>query len=662
MLSFVVLNGEDDERGVQMEPHRLMINRTQAGRIAAFRLQNRVSWTWLLGLLAVLFLADGALAQQKTFQLHGASLSLLDVSSDVDVFFSSMRFNRISNVWNFEVSLTNHSPRQLGGPIVLSIDSFTGTSGPLLADGVDGGAKPFYDLSSTVPTGNLVPGTRSTTRTLTLGFTGSSPKLVTRVFVRPPTLPAALAITRTLDEAGQPLPDVQVIESGPNGVVTNRTDPVFGVVTLGQAVGAHTWQFSAPGRLPVWRQMTLTTNDVEIIADTRLALRATNSFSLTPIAGGQITNGDSSIQIIFPPGSVLQPTTATLTGLSGQTLPGFLPVGWSPLQSVWLEFDTEPTQPGAASFILLDAVSNGETVALARWNPASVRWEVAQVLSGNGSSLMSLRLPGSGAYSVIVPDAVPFAPPAPVQSQPLLAAVSSVPDLSALAASGKVEPATSPASRFPEAVTATATVMITNSTGPLQSGLLLRGNVREQYRLRDAFDGLPPAGLGAYRQPQQYESFIVGYQQPGSQNTATLQAAFPLRPLLLFGSDELDQATVTMDVLTPTPFSGGLLDAQGGLVASQGIGVLGGVGDLLGQQAAELLRLDPTNFTDFDTNGMSVAAAFELSISGIAPGRHLVAEFSSVPTNSLFVLARVLYNQGLYGLQPVERFVSDSPT
>src|SRR5205807_1658472 len=124
--------------------------------------------------------------------------------------------------------------------------------------------------------------------------------------------------------------------------------------------------------------------------------------------------------------------------------------------------------------------------------------------------------------------------------------------------------------------------------GPLPSGLVLEGNVREQYSLRNVFAGLPPATLGQSRTPPQYESFLVAYQRPGTGKPSNLQAQFPLRPLLLFGAEELDQATVTMDVITPAPFSGGVLGTNGGLVASQGIGVLAGAGDFMGQQAVQL--------------------------------------------------------------------------
>src|SRR5947209_4408239 len=96
-----------------------------------------------LMLLLLLPMAGTIQAQQKTFSLRGATLVLDDATADVDVFFSSMRFNRAANVWNFEVTLTNHSARQLSGPILLSIDSFAGTSGPLLPDGVDNSSKAF---------------------------------------------------------------------------------------------------------------------------------------------------------------------------------------------------------------------------------------------------------------------------------------------------------------------------------------------------------------------------------------------------------------------------------------------------------------------------------------------------------------------------------------
>ncbi|PYL00233.1 MAG: hypothetical protein DME19_05775 [Verrucomicrobia bacterium] len=206
------------------------------------------------------------------------------------------------------------------------------------------------------------------------------------------------------------------------------------------------------------------------------------------------------------------------------------------------------------------------------------------------------------------------------------------PTPSTLTAGGTVNPSSSPASRAPELVTATASVTITNPAGPLPSGLVFRCEVSENYRLNDRTG----------RHPPQYENFVIGYQRPGDASAATVQANFPLRPLLLFGSEELEEATVKVDLLTPTPFSGTVLDARGGQVSTEDLRVLAGSGDLAGNQAAQLRRLNPTNFIDL-----------------VPTNVRLVAQITGAPTNSLFVLARVLYDQGQYGLQPLERLNTD---
>src|SRR5262249_18556127 len=107
------------------------------------------------------------------------------------------------------------------------------------------------------------------------------------------------------------------------------------------------------------------------------------------------------------------------------------------------------------------------------------------------------------------------------------------------------------------------------------------------------------------------------------------------------------------------PFAGGILDAQGGMVGSEGIRVLAGAGDVLGQQAAELRRLSVTNFASLVGTNFNVRAVFELGMAGVVSGRKLVAQMGGLPTNGFFVLARVLYDHGLYGLQPRERLRSD---
>jgi hypothetical protein len=140
-------------------------------------------------------------------------ITLTDVSNEADVFFQSMRLNRARNVWNVDVSLLNKSGQPLEGPLVLLVDSFTGTTGAQSPDGRsdDQPAKAFFDFTGTLTNGKLLPSEQSTKRTLTLGVqAGGSPKLTVKVFARPALSVTGLNIVRTLNAFGQPLPSVLV--------------------------------------------------------------------------------------------------------------------------------------------------------------------------------------------------------------------------------------------------------------------------------------------------------------------------------------------------------------------------------------------------------------------------------------------------------------------
>lgn len=590
-------------------------------------------------------------AAEKTFTVSGATVSLQEVSAEVPVRFRSMRFNRALNVWNVEALLTNAGPRTLLGPWVLLIEDFQNTSGPQGADGLDDSvpAKAFYDFTTLVPNNRLGAGESSGARTLTLGMGVGVPSLVTKVYAGGEASALTLALTRTLDAAGQPLPDVRVEETGPNGPASHSTDPAFGVVTLGQGSGQHVWKFSAPGYLPVWRQQNLSL-DVAVLANPRLVLQDTNSATISPVSGGELRSGSGSLLVSFPPGATTQELVATLTPLTAQTLPAFLPLGWSPLQAFWIETRPAWGAPASASIVPWGPLAVGETVALARWNELALNWQVVRLLAGNGTNAVIANVEAGGAYVLAVGDAAPYGPPSPQVGQALLPGSIALPNPSDLSAMASVNPPSSPANRRPELVTATAELLITNRNGAIPSGLILRCETTEDYRLND----------GTRRRPPQYESFITGYQRPGDAVSSTLHARFPLRPLLLFGAEELIEATVKVEVLVPTPFSGGVLDSTGGTVAAGEVRILAGANDIVGRQAAQLRELDPGHFADFATNGITVVRAFELSVAGVAPGRWLVAQFTSVPTNGYFVLARVLYDRGQYGLLPVERLVSDA--
>ena len=597
--------------------------------------------------------AKPAAAAEKDFVLNGLTVRLEEITPEVDVFFQSMRLVRPKNVWNVEVNLRSKSQKSHQGPIVLLVESFTGTPGPQGPDGLEGGSsgKAFYDFTSTVGNATLAPRENSRQRTLVLGFQpGGSPQLVVKVYARAAEAGSALNLVRTLNEVGQPLPSVSVTlldTAGPE--VIRQSDEHFALASLEQNADIRALRFNAPGYLPVWRLVSLTSNQVEVIPSPRLTPREAQPETLTPINGGKIKRGDPSIEVAFKPAAFFQDATGTLTPLTPQTLPLFLPQGWSPLQAFWLELSQEPTVSGTVEMTPWGRIEPGETAVLVRLNQATLIWEAVQLAPGNGAASVTMPIGGGGAYALVVGDIPPLAPPAAQPGTPLRPSSIALPDAASLRAIGKVTPKTSPASRVPQLVTGTAEVMITNLAGNLPSGLLLRGEVNERYALRD----------GSHRFPPQFDSFVVGYQRPGDASLATLHSTFPLRPLLLFGPEELAEAVVQMDLFPPGAFGGTVLGTNGGLVVGAGVRLFAGPGDLLTRQAVQFKSLDVTNFTELAGTNFTVMAGFEVGVSDVAAGHKLIPQFGNLPTNASFVLARVLAQEGVYGLEPRERFHSD---
>ena len=160
---------------------------------------------------------------------------------------------------------------------------------------------------------------------------------------------------------------------------------------------------------------------------------------------------------------------------------------------------------------------------------------------------MTLTLPGTGAYALVVGDTGEWSPPTAQLGESLAAGSGSSIDAGALTASGSVTPSVSPASVIPAMVTGTAHLEVRHATRRLPSGYLLRGEVTETYVLSD----------GSLRLTPQYENFIVAYQRPGDQDPFTLHSSFPMRPLLLFGPERLNSAEVKVDVLPESAFGFG---------------------------------------------------------------------------------------------------------
>jgi RHS repeat-associated protein len=608
---------------------------------------RRASWRSLL-LATVVSVAVLPEARAYQFKLGDVTVNLQEVTTNVDVYYSAMRFNRAANEWDVDVTVSNKSALTISAPLVYLVDSFTGTSGPLRADGVSTNLS-YYDLSGQIPSGVLAPGTVSAARTLGFGFTtNQGPKLATRLFSGIQTNTSqALAFVRTLNQAGQPLPGVSVQETGPGGGATNLTDGVFGVATLGQLPGDYVWQFSQPGYLSVWRQASLQSNSVAVIPYPWLTASSQQTFTISPLLGGTASNQTVAVQ--FGPGSVSQQAAVQLTALGSQTLPLFLPQGWSPLQAFWLQSSVAIRQPVQASLIPWGPISLAENAVLVQFSSAPLGWQALELAPGNDTNAVSVSLPGGGVYALVVADTAPAAPPAASVGSLLQPGNAPSANPTNLQAFGTVTPAASPASLAPALVTADADLTVSNVTGSLPSGTLLKGRVHESYLLNDGTTRVPPF----------YGNSIMGYQRPGQPQLGVVHAHFPMSPVLLFGSDQLNQAVVQADLFPPGPFTGGVVDTNGGVIANAGLRLLVGAGVVASREAVQLFRVSPTNFTSLAGTNFPVVAAFEVAVGTLPPGGELFLQSTGAPPSTSLVLARVRTDEGLYGLEPRKRLQSD---
>lgn len=598
--------------------------------------------------LLLFFLGVSARAQDRNFSLQGTALRLQDLSSEAEVFFQSMRFNRASNVWNVEVTVRNKGTRELNGPIVLSIESASGTPGPIAPDGIGDGSpgKPFYDLTALGQNGLLAPGQTSRPRTLTLGFNGSAPVLTTKVFGSRPVF-SSLVLARAINDAGVALGDVVVQRAGSPDTNLITTEPRSGLVTL---PGTNaTWKFSKTNHLSSWRTFDAGTNNVGLAPSPRLTPRSTNTVVIGVASGGAVVD-PSGVLVSYEPGSFNSEASVTLTALGGQGLPGLLPMGWSPLQAFWLDGPPTQARPALASIKPWGPVATNETAIVVRWSDELVGWVALQPVMGNGANPLPFPVDRPGVYALVIGDTVPVRPPVPAAGS-VLAGV----DTNALApglwsASGRMNPPSRAASRNPDLVTAQAELLFTNASGPLPSGFQFFCDITEVYQLRNGSRRLLPGRDG----------FFIAYQRGPLSSPGMLQASVPIRPSLLLAGDELSEAVLRVDVLTPDEFRGGVLATNGGQIAEGDLRVVAGIGELSRDQAALIRSVDATNFTELASEGFSLVGGFELGVGALGDGRRLALQGNVPLTNGLVVLARVLNEKGDYGLEPLERFSTDA--
>ena len=242
-------------------------------------------------------------------------------------------------------------------------------------------------------------------------------------------------------------------------------------------------------------------------------------------AGGTLVAGNISIAV--PAATVGDGTSFQLTPLSGQGLPGLLPLGWSPVAA----FDLRATSSVAnllASFSKLPNVAGN----LVLYNPALHAWTMVasnlQVVNGG----LAVVLPAPASYALVVPDVMDPPIAIPVSGDPLTGI-----DMQLLSPQATSSGALSPATLPPSGGTSTATLGVQTITY-VPSGTVIQANVSEKFSLKS----------GSAVSDELRSEDIVLYSALAPTGSS-LGALFPVAPSHKFANTELLTGEVDLDIL-----------------------------------------------------------------------------------------------------------------
>ncbi|HXT19172.1 MAG TPA: Ig-like domain-containing protein, partial [Thermoanaerobaculia bacterium] len=195
--------------------------------------------------------------------------------------------------------------------------------------------------------------------------------------------------------------------------------------------GRYTLVVSKDGSSRVYRRLSLRPSAGIVPFDSRLTPLAATAGELQPIAGGTVsasaagTNGGAaagaaisfSVDAAALPGTA--PVSVRLTSRSGQGLPDFLPLGWTPAAAVELRLEQAgkplPEQAlwtsgaGRLELPLPAWVDAGDEIFAARYEAATGRWlalPTPELVAGSGAAPARARVAvaGPGTVAIVLPD------------------------------------------------------------------------------------------------------------------------------------------------------------------------------------------------------------------------------------------------------------------
>lgn len=216
------------------------------------------------------------------------------------------------------------------------------------------------------------------------------------------------------DTTGRPLAGVPVslFGSGQGSAVAGAVTDGRGRFVLAGEVpaGRYVLVSGSEDTTRVYRRLSLRPSAGVVPFDSRVTPLAEPAGTLEPAAGGSVTSGSLTFaaDAAALPGAA--PVSVRLTPLSGQGLPDFLPLGWTPLAAAEVRLEQDGTVlaelPGSASLELTLAAGAPSTgLVAARYEAGTGRWLALPDPETVAAGRVRVALAGPGTVAVVIPDA-----------------------------------------------------------------------------------------------------------------------------------------------------------------------------------------------------------------------------------------------------------------
>ncbi|HYU34352.1 MAG TPA: Ig-like domain-containing protein [Thermoanaerobaculia bacterium] len=293
------------------------------------------------------------------------------------------------------------------------------------------------------------------------------------------------------DTTGRPFSGatVSLFAAGAGTPVTGAVTDSRGRFVLAGTVPAGRYVLVIAGSetTRVYRRLSLRPATGVVPFDSRVTPLADPAGTLSPVSGGSV--GSGGMTFVADPAALpgTEPVAVRLTARSGQGLPDFLPLGWSPAAAAEVRLEQDgaalPEQSlwtsGAAHLDLpLPAwVSAGADLHALRYEPGTGRWLTLadpEPIAGG----VRISLAGPGTVAVVVADDDPATrPPLPSAEGEPLAGVDRPAEVPALGADLTLDPpVVGPTGRSKARVVARSA----DGTTPWPSGLAVQAYLEER--------------------------------------------------------------------------------------------------------------------------------------------------------------------------------------